>query len=242
MPPSKNASQHADHTQLFATMDKDFALRSLGEFVPPKISSVCLRLANSFCLPVSGMITLVIALATIFSPTTYVTGRGNMVSPTLMLLGNIGFSSANKSGLYNLLMTTTRKVTGALNALKSSFRDQEEGGVYVPSQNIPVEDKTANIPAGLTLLAPLRNAYRVDDEHYTSKRMCANSGEGAISVRLETFNGPPVMNNQGKSFSNTLLVPRANSSLLQCLRSGLSHKTRQTSSVSEAEKGPMLVF
>ena len=36
------------------------------------------------------------------------------------------------------------------------------------------------------------------------------SGEGAISVRLETFNGPPVMNNQGKSFSDTLLVPRAN--------------------------------
>jgi len=127
------------------------------------------------------MITLVIALATIFSPTAYVTGLGNMVSPTLMVLGNIGFSSANKSGLYNLLMTTTRKVTGALNALKSSFRDQEEGGVYAPSQNIPVEDKTANIPA-------------------------------------------------------------ANSSLLQCLRSGLSHKTRQTSSVSEAEKGPMLVF
>ena len=113
------------------------------------------------------MITLVIALATIFSPTAYVTGLGNMVSPTLMVLGNIGFSSANKPGLCSLLMTNALKVTGALNALKSSFRDQEEGGVYVPSQNIPVEDKTANIPAGLTLLAPLRNAYRVDDEHYT---------------------------------------------------------------------------
>jgi len=74
-------------------------------FFPPKISSVCLRLANSFCLPVSGMITLVIALATIFSPTAYVTGLGSMVSPTLMVLGNIGFSSANKSGLYNLLYT-----------------------------------------------------------------------------------------------------------------------------------------
>ena len=133
-----------------------------------------------------------------------------MVSPTLMVLGNIGFSSANKSGLYNLLMTTARKVTGALNALKSSYRTQEEEGVNVPSQNIPVEDKTANIPAGLSLLAQYRNAFRVDDEHYTWKRMCASSGEGAISVRLETFNGPPVMNNQGKSFNDTLLVPRAN--------------------------------
>ena len=33
--------------------------------------------------------------------------------------------------------------------------------------------------------------------------MCASSGEGAISVRLETLN-------QGKSFIDTLFVPRAN--------------------------------
>jgi len=210
MPSRRPAPPSNDHTQLFATMDKEFALLSLREFLPPKISDVCLRLANSFCLPVSGMISLVIALVTIFSPTAYVTGIGNMVAPTLMFLGNIGFSSANKSGLYNLLMATVRKVTGALNALKSSFRDQQKGGVYVPSQNIPIEDKTANIPAGLTLLAQHRNAFRVDDEHYTWKRMCTNSGEGAISVRLETYNGPPVMHNQGKSFSDTLYVPRAN--------------------------------
>jgi hypothetical protein len=199
-----------DHTQLFATMDKEFELLSLSEFLPRKLSAVCMRLANSFCLPIAGMITLVLALASIFSPTAYVTGLGNMVSPTLMVLGNIGFSSANKSGLYNLLMTTARKVTGALNALKSSYRTQEEEGVNVPSQNIPVEDKTANIPAGLSLLAQYRNAFRVDDEHYTWKRMCASSGEGAISVRLETFNEPPVMNDQGKSFNDTFFVPRAN--------------------------------
>ena len=107
-------------------------------------------------------------------------------------------------------MTTSNCTKGAFNALKTSFRDQEEGGVYVPSQNIPMEDKTANIPAGLTLLAQHRNACRVDDEHYAWKRMCSSSGEGSISVRLKTFNGLPVMNNQGKSFSDTLLVPRAN--------------------------------
>ena len=126
-----------DHTQLFATMDKEFELLSLSEFLPHKLSAVCMRLANSFCLPIAGMITLVLALASIFSPTAYVTGLGNMVSPTLMVLGNIGFSSANKSGLYNFLMATARKVTGALNALKSSYRTQEEEGVNVPSQISP---------------------------------------------------------------------------------------------------------
>ena len=49
MPPSKNASQHADHTQLFATMDKDFALRSQDEFLPPQ---------NKFCLFALGKLVL----------------------------------------------------------------------------------------------------------------------------------------------------------------------------------------
>ena len=55
-----------DHTQLFATMDKEFELLSLSEFLPRKLSAVCMRLANSFCLPIAGMITLVLALASIF--------------------------------------------------------------------------------------------------------------------------------------------------------------------------------
>ena len=56
-----------DHTQLFATMDKEFELLSLSEFLPRKLSAVCMRLANSFCLPIAGMITLVLALASIFT-------------------------------------------------------------------------------------------------------------------------------------------------------------------------------
>ena len=36
IPPSRSASQNADHTQLFAAIDKDVALRSQGEFLPPK--------------------------------------------------------------------------------------------------------------------------------------------------------------------------------------------------------------
>ena len=80
-------------------MDKDFELWSLGEFLPPKNKLCMFALGSTFCLPVSGMITLIIALATIFSPTAYVNGLGSMVPPTFMVIGNIGFSSANKPGL-----------------------------------------------------------------------------------------------------------------------------------------------
>ena len=55
------------HTQLFATMDKEFELLSLNEFLPRKLSAVCMRLANSFCLPIAGMIALVYSSSIDFS-------------------------------------------------------------------------------------------------------------------------------------------------------------------------------
>ena len=94
--------------------------------------------ANAFNLPVAGMLTVVVAIATIFSPCGYVQGLGNIVSPILMLLGNIGLSSSNKSGVYKILTQTIRKATSVLERLKSDSETLILNGLYVPDQSIPV--------------------------------------------------------------------------------------------------------
>ena len=50
-------------------------------------------------------------------------------------------------------MQTTRKATPVLECLASNSELLILNGLSVPVQSIPVEDKTTNFPAGLSLLA-----------------------------------------------------------------------------------------
>ena len=49
---------------------------------------------------------------------------GDFFSPKLMLLWNIGLSSLNKSGVYNILIQTIRKGTSALENSGKSFNNE----------------------------------------------------------------------------------------------------------------------
>ena len=107
-------------------------------------------------------------------------------------------------------MQTIRKATSVLELPASNSEISILNGLFIPDQSMPVEDKTTNIFAGLSLLASRRNACRIGDDYLAYTQIEKNSGVSSCFVRLETFYGSSKMHDFGKSFNDELILPSAN--------------------------------
>ena len=117
---------------------------------------VCARLTHSICR--QQKCSKLLSLEQLFSQHVAKCKGWDIVSPTLMSVGNIGLSSSKKSGVYDILMQKSRKETSVLERLASNSEILIFNGLSVHVLNIPVEVKTENVPAGLSSLASRRNA------------------------------------------------------------------------------------
>ena len=75
-------------------------------------------LAQEFCLPVHGMASVVLSLASAFSPSTWVTGAYGQIEPLQLWIVNLGPSGVNKSGLFTLVEHVYKEVIAVMRAAR----------------------------------------------------------------------------------------------------------------------------
>ncbi len=84
----KGNSHHADNvdtTEIFSRLGEQFVMKSLDVFLPKRIADVCLSLANNNCVPLQGMLLVVLALTAAYCPSSFVIGIGNIIQPVMHL-------------------------------------------------------------------------------------------------------------------------------------------------------------
>jgi hypothetical protein len=196
---------------LFSRLEKDYGDVTLSDYLPDLLAKIATREADINNLPIAGMLSVIFMLTCIFSPAAYVAGMGTNVQPLILLLGNIGQPSINKTGLHDLCIRIFREVTVTLDKIRRDFGFCKSHNMFIPKSNLPALDKSSTLACAMQHLGNHRNNFRCDDEHKTYARMLSNSGEGAASSRLELFNGPPVFKTSTKSTGHDLAyVPRSN--------------------------------
>jgi hypothetical protein len=104
-------------------------------------------LAQEFCLPVHGMASVVLSLASAFSPSTWVTGAYGQIEPLQLWIVNLGPSGVNKSGLFTLVEHVYKEVIAVMRAARQDVSRCVECGIYVDLKSMPVRDRTAILRA-----------------------------------------------------------------------------------------------
>jgi len=182
-----------DSAALFSAMDGLCRIVSLSDYFPEKVVGICARLARQNCLPLQGLLAVVLALVSVFCPKSFVVGIGNMVQPLLFQAVCIGFPSSNKTALHDIAMNTFHRVTNALKLARQRFSQCLKHNYHIPSTDLPVIDKCASVQASISLMAENRNAFALFDEFSFFVSKIAASGDGAVATILESFNGPASM-------------------------------------------------
>lgn len=171
-------------------------------------------LAQEFCLPVHGMASVVLSLASAFSPSTWVTGAYGQIEPLQLWIVNLGPSGVNKSGLFTLVEHVYKEVIAVMRAARQDVARCVECGIYVDLKSMPVRDRTATAAAAIALNATDRALFRNDDEWVAYKRALSNGSSGGgdlgtgVQHPLRIYNGPLETANILKNSSEVSLVPR----------------------------------
>jgi hypothetical protein len=121
----------------FNQMAKKFGNVRLADYLPPNLAEIATREVNINNVPVAGMLSVILFLTCIFSPMAYVAGLGTNIQPLILLFGNIGHASINKSGLHDLCIRLYRDVVATLDHVRRDFSGCMELRMMIPKSNLP---------------------------------------------------------------------------------------------------------
>jgi len=183
------------------------------DYLPESLAKTLDQLANALSVPRAGLLPVLLTLAATFSDTSYGIGPSGKMEAVQLFLPVVGSSGTNKSGLEQLLLYTLRKVVAALLHISKNpellFKEQ----VMVAPGSVPVEDHTATPAAALQKQSQNRNVLRAEDEWVTLKRAfnngASNSSDG-MQHTLKIYNGVNVEENELKSGTERMIIPRYN--------------------------------
>ena len=152
---------NVDTTELFSRLGEQFVMTSLDAYLPKRLADVCLSLAKNNCVPLQGMLLVVLALTAAYCPSSFVIGIGNIIQPVMLQLIAIGFPSTNKSKTHDIATQTVREVNAALQILRQSHGACKEHRLRIPGGNIPKFDKSGSYQAMFTGFTRNRNQLRI---------------------------------------------------------------------------------
>jgi len=186
------------------------------DLFPRNLAKVLRRTGDALSVPLAGLVTEMVHLACVFSPTTFVVGPGqSQIEPVVENFLNVGASGINKSGLSKNHEFLMGQVLKTLNVVSIDVDTLFSNGMFINRKDVPVHDSTATPAASIQKQCQNRSLARFDDEIITMLRSLMNGNGGTVEIgaqfRLTVFGSPPCLTNKLKSNIEQTRFPRFNS-------------------------------